>query len=331
MLVAAQDQVFALGCNEEASGNFNPLCIRHSGIRDNTEWTTAPDTTAREYILPGGGRIVAGRTIGSYILVWTTHALFLGSYVGSPGQVWRFDRVGDKCGLLAPNAVVVVDQAAYWLGPDLQFRTYRLGGAAELVPCPIRDDMADNLVTSQAEKVVASSCSKFGEVRMDYPDARDGSENSRYLAVSLVDGSWYRGDIARTAMLDAGPQELPLGVTVGGVTYWHESGETADGSPLSWEIETADQLLSPEIVATITRVEPDVRGQVGPISLTVTTKLKIQGDERVYGPYTLATNQGKADVRATGRVARLKLSGSSAPAAARFGRFEISWAPQGGR
>jgi hypothetical protein len=34
-------QLFALGCNEEVSGNFNPLCIRHSSVRNNTEWNTA--------------------------------------------------------------------------------------------------------------------------------------------------------------------------------------------------------------------------------------------------------------------------------------------------
>ena len=68
MLVAPLNggyQVFALGCNEEVSGVFNPSCIRHSSIRDNTEWSTsATGSTAREYVLTGGGRIVAGRMAG---------------------------------------------------------------------------------------------------------------------------------------------------------------------------------------------------------------------------------------------------------------------------
>jgi hypothetical protein len=331
MLVAAQDQVFALGCNEEVSGNFNPLCIRHSGVRANTVWNTGPDTTAREYILPGGGRIVAGRAIGPNLLIWTTHALFLGTYIGQPGQVWRFDRVGEKCGLVAPNAVVVVDQSAYWLGPDLQFRQYSLGGAAQLVPCPIREDMADNVVALQVDKIVASSSSKFGEIRVDYPDARDGEENSRYVAVSLINPAWYRGDIARTAMVDAGPQELAIGATADGHTYWHESGETADGGPISWEIETADQPLDPEFVFLLRQIEPDIAAQVGPISVTVTTRMHPQGEETVYGPYTMATEQGRVDVLAAGRIVRLKFSGSSAPASARFGRILLDWARMGRR
>jgi hypothetical protein len=51
------------------------MCIRHSSIRNNTQWsTTASGSTAREYILTGGGRIVAGRMVGPYMLVWTNDA-----------------------------------------------------------------------------------------------------------------------------------------------------------------------------------------------------------------------------------------------------------------
>src|SRR6202012_954844 len=77
-------QRFALGCNEEVSGVFNPLCLRHSSIRDNTEWSTsASGSTAREYVLTGGGRIVGGRMAGPNMLVWTSDALFLGTLVGA--------------------------------------------------------------------------------------------------------------------------------------------------------------------------------------------------------------------------------------------------------
>jgi hypothetical protein len=331
MLVAAQDQVFALGCNEEASGSFNPLCIRHSGVRASTVWHTGADTTAREYILPGGGRIVAGRTLGPNLLVWTTHALFLGSFVGSPGQVWRFDRVGEKCGLASPNAVVVVGQAAYWLSPDLQFRRYGLGGAVEILPCPILLDMADNLLSAQIEKIAASSNSKFGEIRFDYPDARDGGENSRYVAFSYLEGAWHRGEMARTAMVDAGPQESPIGVTPAGLIYWHERGESADGAPIAWSLETADQYVSEDNTAILLGVWPDVAEQRGAISLTVTTRLRPQGDARTYPPSSLAPGQGKVDLRARGRLFRLRFSGASSPSAARIGRIVVQFEAAGAR
>lgn len=328
MLVAPTDQVFALGCNEEASGVYNPLCIRHSGVRDLESWTTSPSTTAREYILPGGGRIVAGRVIGPHLLIWTTHALFLGQFVGSVSQPWKFERVAANCGLIGPNAAVVAGQAAFWLGPDLQFRRYGLGGGVEILPCPIQDDMADNIAASQGDKVTASTISAFNEVRFDYPDAREGTENSRYLAVSLQDGAWSRGRMDRTAFVDAGPSQHPIGVDAGGRVYWHERGKSADGAAFSWFIETADQYLDENANLMTLGVWPDIADQEGGVSLTITSRQTPQGEARTFGPYPMAPGQSKVDFRASGRLFRLRFSGRTAPTAARIGKpvFKVVFA-----
>lgn len=332
MVVAPQDFVFALGCNEEVSGTFNPLCIRHCSARDNTEWTTSPSTTAREYILPGGGRIVAGRVIGAYLLVWTSDALFLGSYVGSINQPWRFDRVGQHCGLIGPNAAVVVGQAAYWLGPDLQPRRYGLGSAPEIIECPIREDLIDNLAQAQGDKISAASISTFNEIRFDYPDSRDGDENSRYVALSLVDGSWYRGMMARTAFVDAGPADYPIGVDDAGAIFWHELGQSANGGVLEWFIETADTYLDESRTMMCLGVWPDMADQVGPVAMTLTTYLKPQDQSpRTFGPYVMAVGDAKTDVRASGRLFKVKLSGSSAPSYMRLGKLSFDLKAMGGR
>lgn len=331
-LVAPQDQVFALGCNEEVSGNFNALCIRHSGVRRVTEWATnAPaDSTSREYILPGGGRIVAGRVIGSYLLVWTNAALFLGTYVGQLGQIWRFDKVGGNCGLIGPNAAVVVGQAAYWISPDRQFYTYNLGAAPQILPCTIRDDFADNLSASQGDKIVASSIAEFSEIRFDYPDNRDGVENSRYVSLSTNGQGWYRGRMARTAMVDAGPSLYPAGAAYDGHVYWHERGGSADGAPLSWFIESADQYLSEDRSLLMRTMWPDVQGQTGPVMLTLTSRFKPQGDETMKS-YVIAPHVQKVDLRATGRLFRIKFAGSASPTAFRLGQPVIDAVATGAR
>ncbi len=331
MLVVPQDMIFALGCNQEVSGVFDPLCIRHSSVRKSTEWHTAASTTAREYVLPGGGRIVAGRVIGSSLLVWTNHSLFLGTYVGSLAQPWRFDRIAGNCGLIGPNAAVVVNQAAYWLGVDGQFYRYGLGGGVEPIPCPIRDDLFDNLTPAQADKIVASSTSRFSEVRWDYPDARDGTENSRYVALSLVGQGWYRGRMARTAMVDAGPSQDPIGVTAGGNVYWHERGQSADGQPLSGWVETADQYLSEEQTALVLGIWPDVKDQVGPLNVSIVSRFKPQGEETVKGPYPMVAGEDKVDVRASGRLFRMRFDFNSLPAAWRLGQIVVDLARAGKR
>lgn len=326
-------QVFALGCNEEVSGTFNPLCIRHSSIRNNTQWSTvASGSTAREYVLTGGGRIVAGRMCGPYLLVWTGDALFLGSFVGALNQPWRFERVGRNCGLIGPNAAVIVGQTAYWVSPDRQFHRYAPGGEPEPIQCPIRRDFAEELAASQGDKVVASSNAEFGEVRWDYPDRRDGYENSRFLglAVSGPDaGAWHRGVMARTAFVDAGPTAYPIGVTREGVVYLHEKGRSADGAGFPWFIETADAALDPDRTLLIRGLWPDFRDQAGPVTVTLNARLHPQDEDVVRASVAVAPGASKADVLASGRLFRIRFAGESAPTGCRIGKPVFDAVPAG--
>jgi hypothetical protein len=333
MLVAPLDggyQVFALGCNEEVSGVFNPLCIRHSSIRDNTQWSTsASGSTAREYVLTGGGRIVAGRMCGPYLLVWTSDALFLGAFVGALEQPWRFDRVGRNCGLIGPNAAAVVGQTAFWVSPDRQFHRYPLGGQPEPVACPIRQDFADRLAASQGDKVVASSNAEFSEVRFDYPDSRDGYENSRYLALALTGedaGAWHRGVMARTAFVDAGPSSYPVAATFDGRVYYQEKGHSADGQAFDWFIETADSVLDPASRFLVRELWPDFAGQLGPVTVQVTARQRPQDTATATASAAVAPGDQKADLLLSGRLFKVRFSAASAPTACRIGKpvFDVA-------
>lgn len=323
ILVSNTDQIFALGCNEEASGVYNPLCIRYSGVRRINEWSTLTpvDSTSREYVLPGGGEIVSGRNLGPYLLVWTTKDLFVGYFTGNLDAPWKFDRVGENCGLVGPNAAVVRGQRAYWWSPDGQFRTYTFGGEPQVLDCPISLDALDNIAASQSDKIVASMNSKFDEVRFDYPDARDGLgyENSRYLAMNVATGAWYRGQMERTAMCDSGPSDSPIGVTYGGNVYWHERGTSADGAPIPWYIESGEVFVSADRTALLRGMFPDTKDQVGPWDLTLFTRIKPNGPYATYGPYTFASDTDQVDFMATGWLFRVRFSGSSSPAQGRLG------------
>lgn len=331
VLVSSTDQVFALGCSQEADGVFNPSVIRHSSIRNYIEWSTTSATTAREYTLPGGGRIIAGHEIGANLLIWKEHAVFLGTYVGSLTQPWRFDRIAEHCGLIGPNAAVVVGQRAFWLGPDLQFYAYSLGGAVTPVDCPIRADFADHVASGQGDKIVASSCSSYQEIRFDYPDVRDGVENSRYLTLVISGpdvGAWARGQgaWARTAYVDAGPAPYPISADVSGRALWQERGRSDDGGALSGFLETADQYIDETRTALVQGIWPDLAEQVGPINLSIISRFKPQGDTYTKGPVALAPGQGKADIRANGRLHRVLYEFNSAPVFCRWGKplFDIT-------
>lgn len=329
-LVTPKDQIMAMGTNREADGVFDPVCIRHTSIRKKTEWTTGPATTAREIILPGGGEIVGGRVMGDYILVWTREALFLGQFSADLAAPWKFTRVpGPNCGLIGPNAAHIDGSTAYWIGPDLQPRVYSLGGAPAILPCPIVKDFQDNMTPVQGDKIVASGCAEYGEIRFDYPDARDGTENSRYLLFSHTENTWSRGLMGRTAYRDAGPTVSPIGIG-GQAAYWHERGRSADGAAISWFIESADARLDEESGMMLGRVWPDFARQVGPVKITVKTRLTPQGSQRSNSK-TVATGDAKADIRISGNLFSIRFEGSSSPASCREGspRFELT--PTGGR
>lgn len=333
MLVAPIDggyMAFALGCNQEADGVFNPMVIRHCSIRDLTTWSTLADgSTAREYVLTGGGRIVGGRMCGPYLLVWTNDALFLGTYVGALNEPWRFDRIGEHCGLIGPNAAIVVGQTAYWASPDRQFWECPLGGSPTPMECPIRVAYAENLAASQGDKVIASSNAEFSEIRFDYPDGRDGYENSRFvrLCISGSDaGSWSRGILARTAYVDAGPSLYPIGCTYQGNVYYHEKGNSADGAPFAWFIRSAAQLLDPDKRMLIKECWPDFQEQIGPVSVTIYgLETPQQEAPTIVMPDPMAPEDAKVDFMITARLFQVEFSGNSAPTGMRLGKptFEV--------
>lgn len=317
ILVTPERQLVAFGCNEELSGDYNPLCIRGTDIEDIEAWTVTAANNAFEHVLEGGGRIAGQRLIGPYVAIWTDAALHQAQFVGQLGQTYQIDRVADNCGLAAPNAVHIEGQSAFWVSSDYQFRAWQLGGKPDILRCPIWKDFADNLVTSQKEKIVASGVSKFGEVWFHYPDTRDGNENSRYLAYSITESIsnqasiWFKGILARSAAVDAGVATNPIMVSPDGKAFYHEHGNTADGGSLSWFLKSADQYLEEGGVALqLQGVRPDFENQAGSIDLTIAVRTYAQEAPVIKGPFSLPVNAHKRDFRVTGQIASFKFAGT---------------------
>jgi hypothetical protein len=321
MLVTPERQVLALGCNEEISNDFNGLCIRGCDIEDLTDWTTSSSNNAFEHILEGGGMILTGKLVGPVVGVWTDNGLHQGTFLGNPDQTYRFDRVGVNCGTIGPNAVTVHNGVAYWVGRDRKFRAWTPGTRPIILECPIWDDFAENLHSSQAAKIVAVGNSRFDEVWFFYPDARDGNENSRFIAfaITAMEGlKWFRGDVGRTAACDAGVLSHPLAVTVDGHVYYHELGSDADGDELAWTIRSAAQYLDEaQRVLQVQRVRSDFKDQEETVSLTAYVRSHPQAPASTKGPFALPAGAEKKDLRFSGAIVELEFSGSNH---ARFGK-----------
>lgn len=326
VLVTPERQVLAFGCNEEVSGDFNPLAIRGSDVENITDWSAGTNDNAFQYILEGGGQIVTAKLIGSFVGVWTNSALHLGQFVGDIGQAYRFDRVADNCGLIAPNALHIVNQTAFWLGSDYQFRMWQPGTEPVILKCPIWKDFVDNLYTSQKEKIVAAGISKFNEVWFHYPDSRDGNENSRSVAFNIQDATWFRGGFARSAAADAGVLTHPIMAAPTGEVYYHEHSA---GTDPAWFLKTSDLYFDEGGRAMMTRgIRPDFEDQEGDVSLTIEVRTYPQGPSTTKGPYTLANDAQKKDMRVSGHVFSIKFSGTEY---VRMGKPVFDLAPMGMR
>ena len=315
MRVAPQQrQAVAFGCSEELSGNFNPLCVRWCDFEDLTDWTTSSSNNAGEQILGGGGQIVAAELVGDVFGIWTDRNLHQMTYVGNPGQTFQFDVIDDNCGIIGPNAVTTLGGVAYWVGRDKQIRAWSYGSRPAIIPCPVWKDFADHVVDPQADKIIAVSNSKFGEVWFFYPDSRDGSENSRSIFFSIGPNGpiWSKGDFARSAASDAGVLTYPQAVTPAGVVYYHESGSDADGSSLAWSIRSASQYLSEaEQVLQVQRLIPDFKGQESTVTMNLHMRERAQSAPVPKGPYSVTTAATKVDFRASGAIAEIAFAGTN--------------------
>jgi hypothetical protein len=185
-------------------------------------------------------------------------------------------------------------------------------------------EFAANLAFSQQDKVVAASINQFGEMWLFYPDSRDGYENSRYISYNFLEGPWSQGNLVRTAFADATSQPYPIGVDYASYSYYHERGNSANGSPLSWSLETADYYLGEgDKTLQIESMWPDFKDQQGVVMFQMNGRLYPQAVERSVGPYSLSVGQSKKDFRISARVVKVAFSGNTSPAFVRFGKIEF--------
>lgn len=331
MVVVPQRQVMVFGCEEEVSGAYNSRCIRWSDIENPTVWTTLPDNNAGEWILESAGYIICARVVGDYVLVWTTTGLYLGTFVGAPGETWKFERQGAQCGAIGPNAPVVKGQDVMWISPDAQFWQYQLGGQPNVLFSPIRDDFANNLTVGQNYKIAGALIPAFQELQWFYSDARDGFENSR--AISISPDGWTRDRVARSGYLGTGPFQWPIGATPDGIAYWQDKGASGDGGPLTGWLESTDVYLADaEGGLLVTCLYPNFKSQQGAVKVTIYSReYPARTGERTHGPWTLTPQQTKRSFRIAGRVLRVRYDFTGAPVFVRGGKPEFDVQPIGGR
>ena len=224
--------VIAMGCNSFGSGTFDPMVVRWSDQEDPNTWTPEITNQAGEQRLSNGSYIMQAKKSRQEILIWTDSAIYSMQYLGPP-YVWGFQLLMDNISIMGPNAAIVVNNVAYWMGTD---KFYSYSGVVQTLPCALRQYIFDDISFDQRFQTVAGTNEGYNEVWWLYvsqtevnaatSEGRDPL-NDRYVIYNHLERIWYYGTLSRTFWLDSGLQQYPMaayGDVDGGTIIFHENG-----------------------------------------------------------------------------------------------------------
>lgn len=264
-----------------------------------TVWTPTASNSAGSFPLQTVGRLMAGKRTDRETLLWTDADLWAAVFIGG-NSVYSFQRRGDNCGLLGPNAVTIAEGTAYWMS-DAQFFFYN--GAVRVLPCEVADYVFSDLNRVQKAKIAAVPNVPFGEVTWYYPSAsQSGIENDRYVTVNYRAGFWMTGSLARGCGVGATVHANPQLWGTDGLLWAHEIGSSRSGSQAFLESGPLE-LDSGDRVLRIQSLIPDERvlGQVQ--AKFYRTFYPMEG-EVLTAAYPLSAH---TEIRESGRQFRLRL------------------------
>lgn len=230
---AVQRFVIAFGANgynpENPDTPFDPLLVRWSDQENAVDWVPSATNQSGEQRLTAGSYIVCAKNTRQEILVWSDAAIYSMQYLGPP-YVWSFNLLQDNISIMGPNTAITINNITYWMGKD-KFFVY--SGRVEALPCSLRQFVFQNLNQDQAWQCFAGSNEAYSEVWWFYP-SKNSSVVDSYVVYNYLDRVWYYGTMDRTAWLDSGIRQFPMGANYDGRILYHENGvdDVAGPTPL---------------------------------------------------------------------------------------------------
>jgi hypothetical protein len=293
-----------------------------------TDWTPNVSTQATTGRLIGvEGAIQAAKPLGDYVVAYKQRGVFLGQYAGPP-VVWQWALVpGGECGAVGPEAVCDIGGAHFIVGDD----NFWLFDGTRPIPIGtgvVRKWFLDNSNPLYRYKTQASYDKQRGIVRVAFPSTASTALDSG-LIYHVGTKRWGVDDVAIQAQINFITPSLTIdGLASYGATidtlpnipldsqYWLSGGQvgaffnTANrlvaltGATADSSFTTGD-LGDDDAVAMLERFR--VRFLSRPTTATATGFYKMnEGDPLTAGP-TNAINDGKFDLRQSGRFHRVRV------------------------
>ena len=339
-LVSPNDRhVICYGSEPFAVSGIDNMTVRWSSQEAFDEWSPIPvSSNSGEVVLTEGSRIMGATRSRNAINIWTDKAMYTQQFIGPP-FTFSFTQVGSNCGLIGPHAAIDYDGISYWMG---QNNFFAFDGRVQTMPCTIRRKLFEDFNTTNQEKVYAGINSEFKEIIWLYPLAAS-SEPNAYVIYNTEERTWVYGKLFENGIVttfqdrNVYDNTLMTGKTTeSGDNYiWNNEPEgtyRGDGQQLVSFLESAEfDLDTGKQLMFIDKLIPDYSFDSGEqVNFFVNVKDYPSGTVQEKGPFVFNQNTTKVNLRARGRSATVKVSGTN-DGKWRWGSVRMSMQPDGER
>lgn len=323
LMVSENRQLLVFGANGD------PLLIAFSDEENYDDFTASITDAAGDLRLDQGGRIITALPGRSEKVIWTDTGMHAMLPRSAPFY-WGLNAVAQGVRIAGPNAAVVVEGVAYFMGQE-DFHIY--DGVERVLPCDIRNTVFGDINRFALPHVYACLNSDFTEIWWCYPTA-DSNENDMAAIYNYVEKTWQLAQLCRTAMHDSSSQfGKPYGVdATSGKLFKHETGYDADGAELTGHLESYfAELGEGDQFVLADRAVPDFMELTGNVELTLKSRRFAQATAGTKGPYTVEADSEKVDTRIRGRQVALRIDFDGLGTYFRMGNWKLRIKPHGKR
>lgn len=205
---------------------FDPLLIRWSDQENPFDWVPAATNQSGEQRVSVGSSIITAVNTRQEIVIFTDAAVYSMQYLGPP-YVFGFQLLQDNISIMGPKAAITINNITYWMGKD---KFFAYDGRVQTLPCSVRQYVFQNLNSDQAWQCFAASNEQYSEVWWFYPSINSTVVDS-YVIYNYLDRVWYIGTMGRTAWLDSGTLQFPIGADYERRLLNHEDGNDDVSGP----------------------------------------------------------------------------------------------------
>ena len=294
VVVTPERFIFVLG----ADGDNRK--VRWADQESDSDWTAGATDQAGDIILETQGKLMCGKRIRGGTLIWTDMDAHLATYIAQP-FIYRFDRLGENCGIISRGAAAVADARAMWMGNG---RFYAFDGSIREMNCEVAEGVFGDFNATQKSKVTAHHEPKFSEVWWKYPSSAS-TEVDRAVVYNYEGDFWIiEEDFSRLSAISRGIFDNPLMVDASGYVWDHETGAAyesntpyAESGPI--ELGNGDNRMR------VRRFIAD-EATAGDVNVSFKTRDWPNDTETTYGPYA---PDNPTTSRFSGRQVRIRVEG----------------------